>query len=155
MMRKLFTLLLLCIVLSLNAAEKVWCIVTDSGQKIAMSNVSFMLASDASESLNIVCNNGIVIYNVAKITFEIAEPTGISDITDDSEEPSFKILPASSSLQIMGCAEGSKISVYDGSGRIVSQSIVTSSNHEVSLMGLPSGIYILRVGNKSIKFIKK
>ena len=155
MMRKLFTLLLLCIVLSLNAAEKVWCIVADSGQKIAMSNVSFMLASDASESLSIVCNNGIVIYNVAKITFEIAEPTGISDITDDSGEASFKVLPASSSLQIMGCAEGSKIFVYDSGGKIVRQSIVTSSDHEVSLIGLPLGIYILRLGNNSIKFIKK
>ena len=154
-MRKFFTLLLLCIALSLNAADKVWCIVTDSGQKIAMSNVNFMLASDVSETFNIVCDNGIVIYNVTKATFEIAEPTGISDVTDDSEGPSIKMLPASSSLKILGCSDGSRISVYDGVGRLVHQSTISSSEHEVSLYGLPSGIYILKVGKNSIKFLKK
>lgn len=153
-MRKILTLLLLASAISLSAAEKVWCIVTDSGQKIAMSNVSFILASDASETLSIVCNNGNVAYRVSKITFEQAEPTGISDIKDDSES-SFTLLPASSSLLISGCAENTTVSVYDGSGRLVRQSVITSGSHEISLSGLTPGVYILKVGNRSIKFLKK
>ncbi len=154
MMRKFITLLLLGTAISLSAAEKVWCMVTDSGQKIAMSNVSFVLASDASESLNIVCNNGTVVYRVSKITFEQAEPSGISGIKDDSES-SISLLPASSSLLISGCAENIMASIYDGGGRLVRQSVMTSGTHEISLVGLSAGVYILKAGDRRVKFLKK
>ena len=39
-MKKLFTFLLLSLALTLQAADKVWCMVTDDGTKIALSRIA-------------------------------------------------------------------------------------------------------------------
>lgn len=41
--------------------------------------------------------------------------------------------------------------VYNAAGRLVRQQYVDSSRTELSLEGLPHGIYIARLGNRSIK----
>jgi hypothetical protein len=57
-MKKLFTFLLLSLTLTLQAADKVWCMVTDDGTKIALSRIGFLLVSDQSDAFSVVCNDG-------------------------------------------------------------------------------------------------
>lgn len=152
-MKKLFTLLLLSLALTLQAADKVWCMVTDDGTKIALSRIGFLLASDQSDAFSIVCNDGEVIYQVASVSFAQGEPTGISSATTEAQQ-TLQLNVASSSLQLRGCQPGTDITIYDVSGKTVRQEVLPSDG-TISIVGLPAGIYVLKAGSASVKFLKK
>ena len=153
MMKKLFTLFLLSLALTLQAADKVWCMVTDDGTKIALSRIGFLLASDQSDAFSIVCNDGEVIYQVASVSFAQGEPTGISSATTEAQQ-TLQLNVASSSLQLRGCQPGTDITIYDVSGKTVRQEVLPSDG-TISIVGLPAGIYVLKAGSASVKFLKK
>ena len=152
-MKKLFTFLLLSLALTLQAADKVWCMVTDDGTKIALSRIGFLLASDQSDAFSIVCNDGEVIYQVASVSFAQGEPTGISSATTEAQQ-TLQLNVASSSLQLRGCQPGTDITIYDVSGKTVRQEVLPSDG-TISIVGLPVGIYVLKAGSASVKFLKK
>ena len=152
-MKKLFTFLLLSLALTLQAADKVWCMVTDDGTKIALSRIGFLLASDQSDAFSIVCNDGEVIYQVASVSFAQGEPTGISSATTKAQQ-TLQLNVASSSLQLRGCQPGTDITIYDVSGKTVRQEVLPSDG-TISIVGLPAGIYVLKAGSASVKFLKK
>ena len=138
-MKKLFTFFLLSLALTLQAADKVWCMVTDDGTKIALSRIGFLLASDQSDAFSIVCNDGEVIYQVASVSFAQGEPTGISSATTEAQQ-TLQLNVVSSSLQL--------------SGKTVRQEVLPSDG-TISIVGLPAGIYVLKAGSASVKFLKK
>lgn len=152
-MKKFFTLLLFCVVLTVQAADKVWCMVTDDGTKIALSRISFLLVSDQSEAFSIVCNDGEVIYQVASVSFTQGEPTGISSTMTEAQQV-LQLNVASSSLQLRGCQPGTDVTIYDVSGKTVRQEVLLSDG-TISIVGLPAGIYVLKAGSASVKFLKK
>ena len=153
MMKKLFTFFLLSLALTLQAADKVWCMVTDDGTKIALSRIGFLLASDQSDAFSIVCNDGEVIYQVASVSFAQGEPTGISSATTEAQQ-TLQLNVASSSLRLRGCQPGTDIMIYDVSGKTVRQEVLPSDG-TISIVGLPAGIYVLKAGSASVKFLKK
>ena len=152
-MKKLFTILLLSLALTLQAADKVWCMVTDDGTKIALSRIGFLLVSDQSDAFSIVCNDGEVIYQVASVSFAQGDPTGISSATTEAQQ-TLQLNVASSSLQLRGCQPGTDITIYDVSGKTVRQEVLPSDG-TISIVGLPAGIYVLKAGSASVKFLKK
>ena len=152
-MKKLFTFLLLSLALTLQAADKVWCMVTDDGTKIALSRIGFLLVSDQSDAFSIVCNDGEVIYQVASVSFAQGEPTGISSATTEAQQ-TLQLNVVSSSLQLRGCQPGTDITIYDVSGKTVRQEVLPSDG-TISIVGLPAGIYVLKAGSASVKFLKK
>ena len=152
-MKKLFTFLLLSLALTLQAADKVWCMVTDDGTKIALSRIGFLLVSDQSDAFSVVCNDGEVIYQVASVSFAQGEPTGISSVSTEVQQ-TLKLNVASSSLQLRGCQSGTDITIYDVSGKTVRQEVLPSDG-TISIVGLPAGIYVLKTGSASVKFLKK
>ncbi len=153
-MKKLFTFIFLFVSLTSHAADKVWCMVTDDGAKIAMSRIGFLLASDKSDAFNIVCNDGQVIYNVSKVLFEQAEPSGISSAVIDGGQET-NIIVASSYLRIKNAKVGTAITIYDSAGRSVMESRISSEDETVSIESLPSGLFIIKADKASVKFIKK
>ena len=46
------------------------------------------------------------------------------------------------------------LSVYNANGSLVRQQSVSSSRSEVNIATLPAGIYIVRLGNQTIKIVK-
>jgi hypothetical protein len=153
MMKKLFTFFLLSLALTLQAADKVWCMVTDDGTKIALSRIGFLLVSDQSDAFSIVCNDGEVIYQVASVSFAQGEPTGISSATTEAQQ-TLQLNVASSFLQLRGCQPGTDITIYDVSGKTVRQEVLPSDG-TISIVCLPAGIYVLKAGSASVKFLKK
>lgn len=152
-MRKLFTFLLLSLALTLQAADKVWCMVTDDGTKIALSRIGFLLVSDQSDAFSIVCNDGEVIYQVASVSFAQGEPTDISSAATETQQ-TLQLNVASSSLQLRGCQPSTDITIFDVSGKSVRQEVLPSDG-TISIVGLPAGIYVLKAGSASVKFLKK
>ena len=152
-MKKLFTFFLLSLALTLQAADKVWCMVTDDGTTIALSRIGFLLVSDQSDAFSIVCNDGEVIYQVASVSFAQGEPTGISSATTEAQQ-TLQLNVASSSLQLRGCQAGTAVTIYDVSGKTVRQEVLPSDG-TISIVGLPAGVYVLKAGSASVKFLKK
>jgi hypothetical protein len=127
--------------------------VTDDGTKIALSRIGFLLVSDQSDAFSVVCNDGEVIYQVASVSFAQGEPTGISSVSTEVQQ-TLKLNVASSSLQLRGCQSGTDITIYDVSGKTVRQEVLPSDG-TISIVGLPAGIYVLKTGSASVKFLKK
>lgn len=54
-------------------------------------------------------------------------------------------------LDIDGLAEGTKVVIYDTSGK----DVITTNGSNINVSGLKPGMYILKAGNQVVKFIKK
>ena len=152
MRTKSFALIaMLLYILAVQAAEKTWHLVTDKGDAIELSNVSYLLAA-STESLDIVCKDGTTINGVSGISLEERESTGIKPI--NTGEAMFSQV-VGDQIYISYAKAGTTAEVLSLSGIIhVSQSL-TDGQNVINVSKLRSGTYILKIGDTSIKFIKK
>lgn len=155
MMRKLIlSLVLMACVVSARADNEVWCMVTQSDQAIAMSQVHYLLSlGDDSEVFTIVCHDGSVIENVTKVTFSQTIPTGISSPV--THETALLSRVVGNTLVLLGCAEGTAICIVDLSGKTALQTAAQSRQTTIDISALASGVYVLRVGETNLKFLKQ
>lgn len=63
--------------------------------------------------------------------------------------------PSSDEIKIKGYTKGAKGHIYDLGGRLISSFIASEKEMTVHISNLSDGIYILRIGSKSSKFIKR
>ena len=63
--------------------------------------------------------------------------------------------PISEQMQISGCGNASLAIVYALDGKQMAQATVANGCTTVYVGQLPAGVYVLRVGNKALKFTKK
>lgn len=151
----LLSLVMLAMTMASWGADKVWCMQTNTGQLIRMSNVAYILAEGAEpETFSVVLKEGNPVENVGKITFLQADPTGISQV-ETSDDISMLTQVMGNELVISGTAEGQIVAVLSVSGAMLQQAVTTHSSTHLYIGNLTSGVYILKVGNKAIKFIKK
>lgn len=152
-MKKIIAVLLLMMGLPVQAAE-VWCLVTNTGVQIPLSNVSyiFMDGSDA-ETFTIVPKSGTQISGVGKATVEQLDPTDISLPVKTDGQPMVQV--ESNSINISGCDMGLPVVVYTVGGTIVLQDKTRSNSTVLDITGLQKGIYVLKVGDTSLKFCRK
>ncbi len=71
------------------------------------------------------------------------DPTGVEDVADDA--PAFEI--TSGGIQLTATAEGKAIVIYTANGALV-EKIDSYAGEEIML---DKGLYIVRVGGKSVK----
>ena len=108
------------------------------------------------ESFTMIFNNGagdeLFRYeDVLKMNFGSMEHTAIQNVAD--EEGGITISYSGDMLSIDGCTAGTRMMVYDISGRPVMGSTVSGSA-QISTQQLSAGVYILRINNKTFKFSK-
>ncbi len=72
-----------------------------------------------------------------------------------AEERLTLLTPISHQLQISGCGDAPNASLYASNGAKVSEVKVVNGVATVYVENLSSGIYIVKVGKKALKFIKK
>lgn len=64
-------------------------------------------------------------------------------------------MPVGSKLDIDGLSANSEISIYNAAGKMVLKTKAERTSQNLSTEGLKSGVYILKAGNKIVKFVKK
>ena len=138
-----------------------------------ISAFMMMMASPikADTTQTLIINGEVVEKIVTKITFEGDNAVlTFSDETNISEDMGNVILRFSSSptsiknveafqlnnvvgdnLDINGLAEGTKVVIYDASGK----DVITTNGSNINVSGLRSGMYILKAGNQIVKFVKQ
>ncbi len=140
--------------LGLHAQSKQWCMVDPVSQiKVPMSQVGFLLASDNDDTFSIVCNNGLVYNNVAKVEFQQLDAQGIS--TPESAESMVTFRHGATAIRVLGCPAGTVVGIYSASGQQVGQYTLSGSDSLVPIDGLVDGVYVIRAGKTAVKFVKK
>ena len=89
--------------------------------------------------------------DIQKMVFDNVN-TGIDNVKSEKAD-GIAISYDGSSIKVSGCAEASQLRVFDIAGRpVISESI--KGEAVISTENLSSGVYILRVNNKTFKFNK-
>lgn len=134
-----------------------WALVEpQSGTRVLMDNVGFLLTADADDSFSVVCNDGTVIYGAREVNFALVDPTGIESPKTENNG----ILPTlrgyvDGQLTLAGCRAGTVAEVFDAGGRKVCSAQCDGTELAVDVTGLAPGVYMLRAGKTAIKFVKK
>ena len=155
-MKKLFAMCALMIAsIAVGRADSGWLLVTDSGVRIPMETVGMLVAADDATTFSVVrtAGSGDAVTGVTSVSFAYdPASSGIGEIGVDG----VSILPdpVASSVMLMGC-KGRQWAVCDMAGRVYMSAVVTTDSERVDVSGLPAGMYVLRAGEASVKFIKK
>ena len=146
----LLTLLLFCTI-GVQAADQTWHLVTDKGVAVELSKVSYLLAA-SEESFDIVCTDGTTVSGVTSIALEERESTSIESVKT-AESVFSKIVDGE--IIISNAKAGTTMQVLSLAGAAYASQTLTGGQNIINVSKLHSGTYILKVGDTSIKFIKK
>lgn len=154
MMRKITFLLttMLLFTVGLRAAEMTWHLVTDTDEAIELTKVSYLLAS-TQETFDIVCTDGTIVGNVKSIKLEKRESSGIQKTKPNGEGIFSQIVDGT--LTISNAKAGTIAQVISVSGITCIAQTLTDGQNIINVSQLYQGTYILKVGDTTIKFIKK
>lgn len=131
--------------------------VTNDGEEQPMSNVSMLVNVDASGTFEILLNDGGNISGVKSVTFKRkAGETSIEAPSVKQEEVMLTLhTPVHFELKLSGCGTAKSAVVYNLKGMKVAEAPVSNGSATISVGHVPAGIYIVRVGNKALKFTKQ
>jgi hypothetical protein len=97
--------------------------------------------------------------NVAYVTFFRDTETAIQQPkveTGEEEEPMLRLMtPVHFELKLSGCGDAANAVVYDMRGAKIASAPVANGTTTIAVGHLITGVYIVRVGNKALKFFKK
>ncbi|MBP3710948.1 MAG: T9SS type A sorting domain-containing protein [Bacteroidaceae bacterium] len=136
-------LALLLLMPLLRAEERVWCLITDGGERVAMSDVLCLAAADDDSTFAVVLTDGSTIAGVRRAHFDIEIPTGLT-------KPG--IINGRDVLHLTNAPAGSTVSIYSIDGKLMQQA---KADEEIDISALPArAYYIIRLGETSFKFRK-
>ena len=129
-------------------------LITDKGQEQPLANVEMLANVDQNGKFEVVLHAGSNLTDVQYVTFRIGEgDTGIRQTTADNM---LRLLtPVHFELKLSGCDGAEKAIVYDAKGMEVATAPVAGGTTTISVAHLPVGVYVAKVGNKSLKFVKQ
>lgn len=147
---------------TIDTSKPSW-LLTSTGKFFKTMNVTGMQAKDGSEKFDIVLKDGtendVTAVYFMRGTEEQAQNQATSGIQKPIIAPSTEKLqlmtPISEQMSISGCGNATKAVVYAMDGKQVAGAAVNDGNTTIYVGNLPAGIYIVNVGNKSLKFMKK
>ncbi len=162
-MRRLFlnmNTLMLAVALFLTSAsfaQSRWCVVDaekPNAPVALMSNVACLLTNDWTEQLTLMCKDGSLHGGFKSISFRQFDLSAVR-LPEAQEGTALLASPVSEQLTLTGCKAGTTIHVYHLSGRELYKLETKEGKTEIQVGNLPAGVYLLRVGETTIKFMKK
>lgn len=111
---------------------------------------------DGSKLFNVTDRNGNVLAtDVETVKFmRTNDPSDLKSITVEEEKLTL-VTPIGYQMQISGCGDAKAAVVYSMSGNMVAQAAVESGVTTLQVSDLTPGIYVVKVGRKTLQFIKK
>lgn len=150
-MRKQLLTLCLAIGLSVPALAAVVALgqeITINGQTI--EKIATKLTFDGDNVILHFSDGTSQSADMATVSIDFGTATGINSIQTFTLNGSTKGV-----LNISGLQPGQKVEIFDVTGRKIKEASVASENSIIDISGAKAGTYILRSGNKIIKFIKR
>lgn len=154
MKKTILLLLITSFAVVAKANEKVWLMVYQSAegkvQELLMSDVGSLVAVDDAYDFTILSTTGSVLAEgVLKVSFEYSAATSISPSTKSDD---MIARAASDKLTLIGVS--GEVCVYDTAGVLKKQVNATGGETIINIAQLPAGVYIVKNGNQTFKFMK-
>ncbi len=145
-----------------NFHNKTNYIYDDFGNVIKCDNYKWNYTNDVWEQVSngyLPCyKNGEIIIDyfgrTAFVHWLAIEPIGVSNLTDNQSITLYPN-PANSILNIKGIENQSIATLYSVDGKLLQTNNLTNSNSEININKLNSGIYILKIQNKSETVVRR
>jgi hypothetical protein len=154
-MKRILLLLFLFLSLGMQAAEEFWCMRTQGGELVRISDVSYLLTSSGAKDFTIVKSDNSQLQGITSVSFVKSTATGIASVAATPQEPALYAHEVGTDLTILGTATGQPVYIYNAGGRLVRTARTAADQTSIDVSSLAHGLYILRVGRSSVKFIKK
>lgn len=107
-------------------------------------NMKITLSSDDSKVYH-------PIEDLKNLTFALTEDRAVGSVESNSVQ--FGL--SNEALEAFGLEEGTRVSVYDMSGRLVGDAVADAIGFaSVNLTGFDKGVYAVKAGNNSFKFAR-
>lgn len=129
--------------------------VTDAGQEEPLSNVAMLANIDANGKFEVVLHAGINHTGVNYVTFMIKNGGLGIEATREPENMLRLQTPVHFELKLSGCGDAQTAVVYDMRGVQVASAPVSNGTTTISVTHLPAALYIVKVGDKTLKFTKR
>lgn len=138
-------------------------LLTSTGKYFKTVNVVSLLAKENSSKFDVLTKTGME-SDVSSIFFirgsedEVKEAiSGIDDpiIAAPSVEKLQLMTPIREQMSLSGCGDATIAQVYSMDGKIQAEAVVNGGNTTIYVGHMPAGVYVVRVGNKALKFTKK
>ena len=119
-----------------------------------MSFVGSLVAIDDAATFSILDTDGDVLAeNVFKITFKPKEQPIATDISTPETKTNLLGSMVNDKLTLIGV--NSDVTLYDANGKQMLQQEAQGGETVINIGHLPSGVYIVKCGKQTFKFIKK
>lgn len=136
-------------------------LMTNTGKFFYMKDLPTMNAKDGSDKFDIKVgetteSDVTFVYFFRGTEEDAAQTAGIdTPKTVFAEEKLTLLTPISSQMTISGCGAAVEAVLYAADGRQVGKAPVNNGVTTVQVGHLTRGVYFVKVGNKSLKFMKK
>lgn len=136
-------------------STEIWMMKTNTGVKISMKEVKYLLTADNKKDFSIIDTQGNCVNGVSSISFIKTESTDIISANQEEKNINLYPNPVSSTLTISGIKSGQRIYVLSASGAELINLNSEEGTTTINVSSLVQGVYLLRIGNTTTKFIKK
>ncbi len=134
---------------------------TSTGKDHKLSTVSALANIDGK--IFEVLGSGFTESNVQYVTFYRSKTayvpqegaTGIDAAKSGDTEQLQLLTPVHTQLSLSYCGDAKKAVLYSSSGKQVGGAAVNDGETTIYVGNLPAGVYIVKVGNKALKFTKQ
>ncbi len=141
--------------------SKPFFLITNTGKYFYMKEKPELIAKDGSDKFDVKVGSTTE-SDVAKIYFfrgteeDAAQTAGIDIPKMVVDEEKLTLMsPISSQMTLSGCGAASEALLYTADGRMVGKAPVCNGVTTIHVGNMKSGVYIVKVGKKSLKFNKK
>ena len=141
--------------------SKPFFLMTSTGKFFYMKDKPELISKDGSDKFDVKVGNTTE-SDVPKIYFfrgteeDAAQTAGIdTPKTVVAEEKLTLMTPISSQMTLSGCGAATEAILYAADGRQVGQAPVSNGVTTIQVGHLNRGVYFVKVGKKSLKFMKK
>ena len=149
-MKRILLSLCLAVGLPVTMMAQTSQVVTVNGTTLTGKVVKTITFSGSDATL-VFSDNSSETYDMGLVTIAFDYTTGINTIETFNVDGTID-----GEMNVSGVDAGSAVMVFDLSGKqVVATRASKDGNANVDATGLKSGVYIMKAGNKSIKFIKK
>lgn len=152
--KKLFLSAGLLLALLPMQADDEWCLTTNTGQIIPLSQVTALVSlGENATTFNILTKDATLTAGSA--TFAKVNTTGIRTV--HAASAASRLLPQllGNTVTLQGVAAGTPVAIYSLAGTAERQLKASSATVAIDVTSLPAGTYILKVGHQSLKFLKR
>ena len=131
-------------------------LITNTGKYFTFTSLPTLKPQAGTDKYDVEIGNTTE-KGVSAIWFYRGDEQGATDIDAPiAQDEALELMtPVSQQMQISGCGNAKKAMVFATDGKKVAEASVLDGTATVQVGNLTSGVYIVKVGNKSLKFLKK